>query len=178
MTLDERPAPVEGHRHSTGHEIRKANEMTTLMRRGGAAPEPFTLFDRMDRLFGELVRTMPVQTPLVDDVIRVDEYQEGNTLAVRAELPGIDPERDVDIAVSDGMLRINAQRRLEESTEDRGYLRHELRYGSFTRALPLPEGVSGDNITAAYRDGILEIRIPLPEQPEPEEPKKISISKG
>ena len=152
--------------------------MTSLMRRGAAAPEPFTLFDRMDRLFGEWMRTMPVRTPLVEDVIRVDEYQEGNELVVRAELPGLDPDKDVDISVSDGMLRISAQRRLEESTEDKGYLRHELRYGTFTRALPLPEGVSEDNITASYRNGILEIRVPLPEQPTPEEPKKIAVQKG
>lgn len=152
--------------------------MTSLMRRGAAAPEPFTLFDRMDRLFGEWMRTMPVRTPLVEDVIRVDEYQESYALVVRAELPGIDPDKDVDLVVSDDMLRINAQRRLEEKTEDKGYLRHELRYGTFTRALPLPEGVSEDDITATYRNGILEIRIPLPEQPEPEQPKKISISKS
>jgi HSP20 family protein len=152
--------------------------MTSLMRRTGAAPEPFTLFDRMDRLFGEWMRTMPVRTPLVEDVIRVDEYQEGNNLVVRAELPGIDPDKDVELVVSDGMLRINAQRRLEEQTEDKGYLRHELRYGTFTRTLPLPEGVSEDDITAAYQDGILEIRIPLPETPAPEEPKKISIRRG
>lgn len=152
--------------------------MTSLLRRTAAAPEPFTLFDRMDRLFGEWMRTMPVRTPLVEDVIRVDEYQENNELVVRAELPGIDPDKDVELVVGEGMLRINAQRRMEEKTEDKGYLRHELRYGTFTRALPLPEGVSEDDIAATYRDGILEVRIPLPEAPEPEEPKKISISKG
>jgi HSP20 family protein len=142
------------------------------------APEPFTLFDRMDRMFGELMRAMPVRMPLVEDVIRVDEYQEGNELVVQAELPGIDPDRDVELIVSDGMLRINAQRRVEERDEGRGYLRHELRYGTFTRTLPLPESVSENDITASYRDGILEVRIPLPEQPKPEEPKKISINKG
>lgn len=151
--------------------------MTSLMRRRGVVPEPFTVFDRMDQLLGEWMRAMPIRTPLVEDVIRVDEYQEGNTLVVRAELPGINPDKDLELAVSDGMLRINAQRRLEEKTEGKGYLRHELRYGTFTRVLPLPEGVSEDDITANYRDGILEIQIPLPEQPEPPQPKKISISK-
>lgn len=153
--------------------------MTSLMRRGGWGLEPFTLFDRMDRLFDQWTRSMPVHAPLVEDMIRVDEYQQGDTLVVRAELPGIDPDNDVDLAVADGMLRINAHRRLEEKTEDKGYLRHELRYGSFTRVLPLPEGVSDSDITASYQDGILEIRIPLPEQPAPEqEAKKIPISKS
>ncbi|HEY2764220.1 MAG TPA: Hsp20/alpha crystallin family protein [Pseudonocardiaceae bacterium] len=150
-----------------------------LMRRyRGAAPEQFTVLDRMDRLVDEWMRSMPVRSPLVEDVIRVDEYQEGTALVVRAELPGIDPEKDVSVSVSDGMLQINAQRRMEESKEDKGYLRHELRYGSFTRTLPLPEGVREDDITARYEDGILEIRVPLPEQPEPEHPKQISISKS
>lgn len=153
--------------------------MTSLMRRGMAAPEPFTLFDRMDRMLGEWMRTMPVmRTPVIEDVIRVDEYQEDDTLVVRAELPGIDPDKDVELTVSEGLLRINAQRRLEHKAEDKGYLRHELRYGTFTRSLPLPDGVSEEDITASYRDGILEIRIPLPEEPEPEEPKQISINKG
>ena len=48
------------------------------------------------------------------------------------------PDRDVEITVSDRMLRINAQRRVEETTEGKGYTRHELRYGSFSRSLPLP----------------------------------------
>ena len=152
--------------------------MTSLTRRGHAASEPLTFFDRMDRLFGEWMRAMSVRVPFVEDVIRVDEYQEGKTLVVRAELPGIDPDKDVEVVLSHGMLRINAQRRSAEKSTDQGYLRHELRYGSFTRTLPLPEGVSGDGITAAYRDGILEIRIPLPERTEPEQPKKISISKS
>lgn len=152
--------------------------MTSLIRRGHAEPDSTTLFDRMDRLFGEWMRAMSARVPFAEDVIRVDEYQDGTTLVVRAELPGIDPDKDVDVAMSDGMLRIKAQRHLAEKTEDKGYLRHELRYGSFTRTLPIPEGVSGEDITAAYRDGILEIRIPLPERTEPARPKKISIRKG
>ena len=75
------------------------------------------------------------------------------------------------------MLRINAQRRVEEKTEDQGYTRHELRYGSFTRTLPMPEGATEADITASYKDGMLEIRIPVAEQTATE-PTKIAVSKG
>jgi HSP20 family protein len=106
-----------------------------------------------------------------------DEYQEEGTLVVRAELPGIDPEKDVELTVTDGMLHIN-ERRVEDRQESEKYLRQELRVGSFTRVLPLPEGLTESDISASYKDGILEIRIPLPEAPPAEEPKKIAVTRA
>ena len=97
---------------------------------------------------------------------------------IRAELPGIDPDKDVELTVIDGILRINAERRVESKTEDKGYLRHELHYGSLTRTLPLPDGIKEADITASYKNGILEIRVPVLEQPPEREPKKIAITKG
>jgi HSP20 family protein len=97
---------------------------------------------------------------------------------VRAELAGIDPDKDVEITVKDGMLQITAERRVEEKTEDKGYTRHELRYGSFSRALPLPEGASESDIKATYKDGILEIRVPVTEPVAAAEPTKIAVTKG
>jgi HSP20 family protein len=119
---------------------------------------------------------MPWEVP-GEELIRVDEYREGDTQVIRAELPGIDPDKDVEITAADGMLRINAQRRVEEKTEDQGYTRHELRYGSFTRTLPMPEGATEADITASYKDGMLEIRIPVAEQTTAE-PTKIAVAKG
>jgi len=107
--------------------------------------------------------------------LRVEEFEENGQLVVRAEMPGIDPDKDVEITVSDGMLCIEAERREEEKTEEKGFVRHELSYGSFTRTLPLPDGVTESDITASYKDGILEIRIPAPE---PAPATKISISKS
>lgn len=149
--------------------------MAQLMRRGRS--EPATWFDQMDRLFEEWFRRRPFggewERPGAE-VIRVDEYLDGDTRVIRAELPGVDPARDVELTVSDGMLRINAERRTEE-TEDKGYLRHELRYGSYSRTLPLPEGVNEDDISATCKDGILEIRVPNPPKPAGREPKKIEV---
>ena len=158
--------------------------MNSLIRRKRGIVESPGRFNRMDRLFEEWARMLPARPPFglgFDwpgiDVIRVDEFREGGAEVIRAELPGIDPEKDVDITVADGVLRITAERRSEEKTEDKGYLRHELRYGSMSRTLPLPEGVSESEITATYNNGILEIRVPLPERTE-SEPTKITITKG
>lgn len=62
-----------------------------------------------------------------------------------------------------GTLRTKAERRIEEESRDKRYQRHELRYGTFPRPLPLPEGVEESDISASYRDGILEVRVSVPE---------------
>jgi HSP20 family protein len=84
-------------------------------------------------------------------------------LVVEAELPGIDPAKDVEVTVSDGMLHIAAERREEERSDDEGVVRHELRYASFARTMPLPDGVTEADVKASYKDGVLEIRVPAPE---------------
>lgn len=90
---------------------------------------------------------------------RVENYTEGDHYAVRAELPGVDPEKDVEITVNDGTLTIRAERR-EEHEEPH---RCEFRYGSFTRTLPLPARADTEHITASYDKGILEVSVPVPE---------------
>ncbi|WP_037070196.1 Hsp20/alpha crystallin family protein [Pseudonocardia acaciae] len=135
--------------------------------------------------FDEWMRSLPMHRPFGlawdwpgEDLIRVDEYRDGETIVVRAELPGIDPDKDVVLSVSEGMLRIDAERRIEEESKDKGYVRHELSYGRLTRTLPLPEGVEESRITASYRDGILEVRVPVPASVAGREPTKIAINKG
>ena len=160
--------------------------MPALLKRDSKHIEPIDLFSRFDRMFDHWVRAFPFPRPyslvgmewMPEDLIRVDEYQEDGVLVVKAEMPGIDPDKDVELTVSDGMLRIDAERRVEEDTEDKGYIRHELRYGRFTRVLPLPDGATESDISASYTNGILEIRVPVAEQPAPKEPTKIAINKG
>lgn len=141
-----------------------------------------TRFNRMDRLLDEWMRSLPMRRPFGwdwpgEELIRVDQYRDRDTEVIRAELPGIDPQKDVDITVANGTLTINAERRSEEKVQDKGYLRHELRYGTMTRTLPLPEGSTESDITATYKDGILEVRIPVPDRPE-HKPTKIEIQKS
>lgn len=95
------------------------------------------------------------------DTMKVEEFREGDALVVRAELPGIDPEKDVDVTVSNGMLRIHGERREETKSEDKGGYRSEFRYGAFTRVLPLPAGAGEADVKATYVDGILEVRVPV-----------------
>lgn len=66
------------------------------------------------------------------------------------------------MTVSGGMLHIDAERRAEETQEEKGYVRQEVYYGSLSRSLPLPAGVTEADITAAYKDGVLEVRVPAP----------------
>jgi HSP20 family protein len=93
--------------------------------------------------------------------IRVSEVDDHGTHVVRAELPGIDPDKDVDITVDRGLLVIRAHRREEQRSEVDGQVCSEFSYGSFTRSLPLPAGATEDDVKATYRDGILEIRFPI-----------------
>jgi HSP20 family protein len=93
-------------------------------------------------------------------------------------MAGMDPGKDVEVTVSDGMLRIAAERREEEKTEEKDYYRRELRYGSFSRDLPLPDGTTESDIQASYKDGILEIRVPVAKEAAPEPAKKIPVTKG
>jgi HSP20 family protein len=154
--------------------------MAGLLKREPKDLERLDVFDRFDRLFDDWAKVLPFRRPflgrewMADEMIRVDEFHEDGTLVVRAELPGIDPDEDVELTVTDGMLHIAAERREEEKTEENGYLRHELRCGSFARTLPLPAGVTEEDIKAEYKDGILEIRVPAPE---PAPAKKIPIAK-
>jgi len=143
--------------------------------------EATNVFSRFERMFEEWARMMPFRPVPIPhwreaaDLIRVEEYREDGTLVIRADLPGIDPDKDVELTVSDGMLRIEAERRQEEKTEEKDYVRRELRYGSLSRLLPLPAGVTQVGITATYHSGVLEIRVPEPER---ETAKKIAISRS
>src|SRR4051794_30709894 len=94
--------------------------------------------------------------------IPVEEFVDDNTLIVRAEIPGIDPQEDVEITVSDNQLHLRAERRqATEVVQEQGLARQEFRYGSFYRSIPLPAGTREDQIEANYRDGILELRVPV-----------------
>jgi len=96
----------------------------------------------------------------------VEEVHEDGALVIRVEVPGVDPDKDVDVSVADHTLRITAKR--EERTEDKkkGGYRSEFRYGEFQRTLPLPVGVDRDSVKAEYKDGILEVRVPWPAEQE------------
>jgi HSP20 family protein len=89
------------------------------------------------------------------------------------DLPGV-PEEAITIEVKDDTLSVSADRaRTEEATED-GFYRYERRYGTFARAVGLPQAVDQDQIAARYENGVLEVRVPKPDE---KKPKKIALSK-
>lgn len=92
----------------------------------------------------------------------LDAFVEGEQLHVRLELPGVDPAKDVDIEVENGVLHVRGERKSESTGEGNGWFRREMNYGSFERRVSLPEGIDADNVTASYEAGILDITIPLP----------------
>jgi len=145
--------------------------MTGLMRRE-SLEERADVFGRFDRLLDGWMRMMPFRPMLIPqwrepgDIIRVEEFRENGTLVLRADLPGIDPT-DATVTVSDGKLHIEAERHAQESAEEKEYVRKELRYGLMSRSLPLPMGAAEADITATYKDGVLEVRVPMQERPAP-----------
>ena len=95
-----------------------------------------------------------------DRWLRIEELHEDGMMVVRAELPGVDPEKDVEISVSEGVLHISAKREERSEHKDKGTYRSEFRYGAFSRDFVLPKGVDHHAVKATYHDGILEVRMP------------------
>jgi HSP20 family protein len=94
---------------------------------------------------------------------RVEEMARDNRYVIRAELPGLDPERDIEVTVEGRTLTIRAERRQEDSEP----YRSEFRYGSLTRLVRLPARVDAKDVTARYERGVLEVSVPAREaQPE------------
>jgi HSP20 family protein len=135
-----------------------------------------TLQNEMNRLFGTvfdtpapsnggtLRRWMPAM-----DLIESEEH-----FVLRADLPGLS-ESDVNIEVEDRVLTVSGERKAEQTESKEGYHRIERAFGSFSRSLTLPEGIDADAVTANFDRGVLEVRIPKPEQ---RKPRKISIGVG
>lgn len=147
---------------------------------------PFTLMrrlsDDMDRLFenlgfgrsfglgatpfGGTDRDLWGGSPIENDAAwlpQVEAFRRGDKFVVRTDLPGIKKE-DVHAEIEDGVLTISGQRTSEREDERDDYYRSERSYGSFYRAIPLPEGVESDNCEATFKDGVLEVTLPAPKE--------------
>jgi HSP20 family protein len=102
----------------------------------------------------------------------LDVWETDADVVYAFDLPGI-PKDKIAIEVEDGALTVSATREREEKVDDDRFVRFERRYGSFSRTVGLPHGVSEEAIKASYENGVLEIRAPKPEQPKP---KRIEIA--
>lgn len=139
------------------------------------------VFDSFERFFDRWANMFPRPAfgwrESDEGVLPVDEYEEDSTLVIRADVPGIDPGMDLEVTASGGLLHIDVERH-EPSTEGKAYLRHELLHRPrLSRDLALPEGASGEGMKATYDNGILEVRVPLPKEPE-HKVTKIPVTRG
>jgi len=146
----------------------------TIVRRPSPFGDLLSLRSAMDRLFedsfvrpGRWIGALEANSGLPLDVRATPD-----AIVVEAALPGVKPD-DVDITVDGGTLTISASTASEEETADGDYLVREIRRGSFSRAVVLPDGVEPDKATAGFQNGVLTLRIPKAEQLKP---RQIRIS--
>ena len=97
-----------------------------------------------------------------------DISETDDSFEVRAELPGVTKD-DVHISVKDDLLTIKGEKRQEKTDDSKDYRRVERRYGSFERRFSLPPKVEVDSIKAKFKDGVLTLSIPKPEEVKPKE---------
>lgn len=103
----------------------------------------------------------------------IDVFEKDKRLVTRVDLPGMKKE-DVKVEVTDGNLTISGERKREFEEKKDNYYRSEREYGSFYRAVPLPDGCKVEDVQATFVDGVLEVSIPLPVLQKPA-PKAVEI---
>jgi HSP20 family molecular chaperone IbpA len=113
-------------------------------------------------VFPDVVRLLEGLPAGDHHVVRIEGYREDGNYVVRAELPGMDPEKDIQIQVHGTELSITAER--SAKMHDKAYT--EFFYGTFTRSVRLPARALPDEVTASYDAGILEVTVPM--RPDPE----------
>ncbi len=133
--------------------------------------EVMTLRRSMERLIEDVVTPGPAATARDGNGLAVwapavEMYETDSEVIVRAELPNIDPAQ-VDITVAHDAVTLKGETKRETEQKGRNYYRRELRYGTFTRTLPLATEVNNADAQATYTDGVLEIKIPKSERMKP-----------
>jgi HSP20 family protein len=127
-----------------------------------------SLFDRIPRPLSSELDFRPTT-----DVVRED-----GTLVVTTEVPGIDPEKDIEITFDEDMLVIKGEKTAEKKVSETNTYLLERHFGSFERRVPLPDGVDPEAITAGYDKGVLTVRVPIPPEAAESTPRAIPIKVG
>lgn len=123
--------------------------MTTVVRRSGnPLPGLLEWFD-LNR---------PSTLTDLTHYIPVESYTEDGTFVLRADLPGVDPDRDIEVSVVGDVLTIRAERHEQDHHDGHS----EVRYGSFTRSVRLPQGSRAGDVAARYDAGVLVVSVPTP----------------
>src|SRR5438105_6444310 len=138
-----------------------------------------TIQSEINRLFNTFFDTPP-STPGAGNgghrrwLPAMDLLETDNDFVLRADLPGLS-QGDVNIELEDNVLTLSGERKAEHEERKGGYYRVERASGSFSRSLTLPEGVDAEAVKASFDRGVLEVRIPKPEE---RKPRRVQISVG
>ncbi len=134
----------------------------------------FSLRNRMNRVFGDFyfpTNREEGDLPMWNWNPVVDVYDNDDNIVLKAEIPGID-KKDIVVDVKGRVLTLKGERSSDNEVKEDNYYRRERCFGKFERAFNLPVDVELDKIKANYKDGVLEIEIPKPEE---KKPKQISV---
>jgi HSP20 family protein len=139
--------------------------------------EPFreiaALQNDMGRLMGAFLGQTNGETARTW-VPAVDMWETDDKLVYALDLPGI-PEDKIAVEFDDGSLTVSGERERTDEVKNDGFYRYERRFGSFSRTVGLPQGVTEDDVNADYRDGVLQITVKKPETPKP---RRIQVGSG
>ncbi len=132
-----------------------------------------SLQNEMNRLFNTVFDT-PATGANRRWVPAMDLVETADAFVLRADLPGMTQD-DVKLEIEDNVLTVSGERQAEHETQQEGFYRLERAFGAFSRSLTLPKGVNGEAVAASFANGVLEVRIPKPEQAKP---RRIEIAVG
>lgn len=131
-------------------------------------------FRDIDQLFNRYNRGAEVntgKTSVAEWTPLVDIYEADGKFLVRAELAGVDKD-DVNVSIDENLLTIKGKKQFVEAKEGEKWKRVETQYGEFSRSFTLPDNIDADKVSAAYKDGVLELSVP---KTEPAKPKLIDV---
>jgi len=173
-------------------EVAKGQGQTTELERrpstgdGNPLSLMFRFADEMDRVFEDFGMRLPSIFGRGREMMRreiglipsewsprVNIRESEGKLLVSADLPGLSKD-DINVELNENMLTIQGERKQEKKEERRGYAYSECTFGSFYRAIPLPEGVDSSKATAEFRNGVLEIAMPAPRREE-NQPRRLEV---
>jgi HSP20 family protein len=149
-------------RAQSGHHER-GSQISTLVRHTESPVSEFFQWLDLNR---------PSSLSDLTHYIRVESYTEDGRFVVRADLPGVDPDKDIEVNVDGDVLTIRGERRDEQHDNTHS----EVRYGSFTRSIRLPKGADANDVTARYDAGVLVVSVPMTEAPVP--PIKVAVQRA
>ena len=180
QTPPSRQAGANQPQHSQYLKRSKQSEQNRGLSRGGqnSVRSPFSLISRfseeMDRLFNDFGGGFNQMT-LNDFSPQTEIFERGDELVVHADLPGMSKD-DISVDIEDDQIVIRGERRNEREHNDEGVYHTERSYGSFYRAIPLPEGIDAEQAKADFSNGVLEITLPKP--PQKSKGRSLEIGEG